>query len=303
MARFGRSFPSRQLQHERLLRNAKAVVQAGGPVALAGAIVCQLRFNYAGTDSSPLTVNHTLESNIVTQVNITGGTVDQITAQSSVACLAVLSAQLAVAHTLAGSVVDQLVITGDATVNHTLQGSVSTVLTLTDSFATVAHPLQSSVDALLTIKDSFATVAHPLSGRIDCATSLSAGLNIPGGGSVTGAGNIVGDLAVAHTLQGKIDCYCVLQQIGIFCDLEVLGSLGVAHTLNGLSVGQLTLQGDLTIVSIGPPAPLLITAPTSKYLDIVDSLKRAVIVEASRTETPLKEIIIIVATKTRKFTK
>src|SRR5438067_1770669 len=122
MARHGRAFPS----HPVYLR-APVVVTAppgGGPVALDGLISCQLRFS--PNDTSPLTVAHTLESNVVTQVNITGGTVDQITAQSSVACLAVLSAQLAVAHSLGGAFVTNLTVNDSYfTVSHTLQGVVA----------------------------------------------------------------------------------------------------------------------------------------------------------------------------------
>src|SRR5207302_11436705 len=75
---------------------------------LAGSITLNLIYTYTSggqlLDSSSLNVAHTAASNVVTQVNITGGSVDQVNGQSSVAILAVLSAQLAVAHPLQGSI-------------------------------------------------------------------------------------------------------------------------------------------------------------------------------------------------------
>jgi len=174
-------------------------------ITLTGKIICQLIYTYTSggqlLDSSNLNVAHTATSNIVTQVNVIGGTVDQITTQSSVACLAVLSAQLAVAHTLQGPITDQLIFT------YTSGGQL--------------------------LDSSNLNVAHTLTGSVNDSLGASGQSGTSVGGSVIIQGSFSGDLNVAHTLQGLVDCYCALQQTGIFDNCIIIGSLNVTHTLQG----------------------------------------------------------------------
>lgn len=232
-------------------------------ITLTGNIVCQLIYTYTSggqlLDSSNLNVAHTATSNIVTQINITGGSNLAITTQSSVACLAVLSAQLAVAHTLQGNIVDALIFspfggilndTSNLNVAHTLLSSIITSSSLTGSsnfngisqtgiadvnvfsgILNVDHTLTGPVIIILGFSDSFA-VAHTLDN-----------------GGINGSSGLTDKFfTVAHTLQGSITT-----SLGITGDLPssnlilisggIIGSLGVAHTLQSIVIGSCGVSG------------------------------------------------------------
>lgn len=337
MPRFGRSFPLRQLQHERTIRNTIVPAQPQGqPQALVGTIACQLQFDYASgatpNDTSPLTVAHTLQgpitcqlifspnsggvlndssnltvahtlagsitlqliytytsggqlidqcslnvahtatSNIVTQVNITGGSNLAITTQSSVACLAVLSAQLAVAHPLQGSITDQLIftytsggqlidqvsltvahnlistialnssITGGSNLNESSQTGITDVNVFSGQL-NVFHPLAGPIITILGFSDSFA-VAHTLdNGGINGSTGLTDSF-----------------FTVFHTLQGTIAINLGMSGTAggggggggvILISGGVSGSLNVFHPLQGETDQVLVMSGGSNIAITG----------------------------------------------------
>ena len=231
---------------------------------LQGNIIDLLIFTYTSggqlLDSSNLNVAHTATSNIVTQVNITGGSNLAITTQSSVACLAVLSAQLAVAHTLQGNIIDALIFspfggvlndTSNLNVAHTLLSSIDINSSFTGNnnlneasqtgiadvnvfsgFLNVNHTLTGPVITILGFSDSFA-VAHTLDN-----------------GGINGSSGFTDRFfTVAHTLQGNITT-----SLGITGDFPsnnlilinggVVGNLGVDHTLQSIVIGSCGVSGN-----------------------------------------------------------
>ena len=244
---------------------------------LQGTITLNLIYTYTSggqlLDSASLNVIHTATSNIITQVNITGGSVDQVTTQSSVACLAILSAQLAVAHTLQGSIDDLLIFTytsggqlldssnlnvahnaistiavsSSFTGNNNLNESSQTGITDVNTFSgilNVFHPLAGSVITILGFSDSFA-VAHTLdNGGINGSTGLTDSF-----------------FTVFHTLQGTIAINLGISGTAgaagggtggiIVISGAFSGSLNVFHPLQGGIDDILIMSGGSNIAITG----------------------------------------------------
>jgi len=214
--------------------------------------ICVIRDGF----TAYFTVAHTATSNIVTGVNISGGSNLAITTQSSCACLAVLSAQLAVDHPLQGSIITILTVNDSFfTVSHTLISQVilsSSLLggnnlgeasqtgiadvNVFSGILNVDHPLAGSVITILGFQDSYFTVAHPVQGIIAGTSVLRDGFTA----YFTVNHTLVGNITLNSTLQvqagtalpGAINCLSVLS-----------GTLTVAYALVGTISDILIMSG------------------------------------------------------------
>jgi hypothetical protein len=239
MARFGRSFPLRQFQHERFISNVAAppTPPTGQQQALVGTIACQLQFAYASgvtpNDSSPLTVAHPLQGPVVCNLifspfrgvlndssnlnvahtlagNITLNLIYTYTSGGQL----IDQCNLNVAHTAASNVVTQVNITGGTVDQITGQSSVAQLAVLSAQLA-VAHPLQGSItDQLIftyvtggqLIDQVNLTVAHNLISTIAVSSSFTGNNNL-NESSQTGIADVntfSGIMNVFHPLAGSV---------------------------------------------------------------------------------------------------
>lgn len=205
----------------------------------------------SGFDSSSLTVNHTLQGTIICACSCSGSNNLTEPAQSSCACLAVLSAQLAVAHSLQGSIDCNLVMVDSFfRVAHTLVGNIVTSLGMDSSLNIpsggsisgsgsltgdlgVSHTLQGTITTVLNLQGVFFI---QLTGQINCNSNTIKPITrlraiIPRAGFLPAT---QGTLTVLpHHLQGQINCVNT-----------IIGSCNVTHTLSGSIVGVTGFSGD-----------------------------------------------------------